>query len=310
MIEISIVIPVFNSESNLKELVSQIQSALEKHDHEIIMVDDRSKDNSWEVIKEISTSYANVTGLRLNRNYGQDNAILAGLHHVQGKYVVIMDDDLQHSPSDLLKLYDACQKGFDVVYADFFKKEQAFWKNLGSWVNGKVASLLLNKPKGLYISPYKIIKKKLVDEIIKYRGQYPYIDGIILNLTQNVSKIPATHYKRNQGESNFTLGRSVKLFLKIVTSFSIVPLRISTYLGFIVSLFGFLLIPYYLYEYFTGLIDTEGWTTITILLLILIGLVLFSLGIIGEYLGRIYMLMTYDTRFLVSETVGKEEEPE
>ena len=308
--EISIVVPVFNSEESLEELVSQIRQALKNLTHEIILVDDRSVDKSWTMIKDLSARFDNVVGLRLNRNYGQDNALLAGLHHVRGKYAVIMDDDLQHSPSDIPALYEVCREGYDVVYADFQKKEQAWWKNLGSWANGRMLTYLLGKPKDLYISPFKMISSYLVKQIIKYKGQYPYIDGIIFNLTQNIAKIPIKHHKRMLGKSNFTFSRSARLFLKIFTSFSIVPLRISTYLGFLVSLCGFLLIPYYLWEYFTGMIDTEGWITLTLLLLILIGLVLLSLGIIGEYLGRIYMLMTFDRRFLISEVSGKDEEDE
>ncbi len=143
--EISIVVPVYNSESCLEELVRQIAAHVPQH-HEIILVNDRSRDGSWSVIERLAAENESVLGICLRRNAGQDNAIMAGLHHAQGEYVVIMDDDLQHWPGDIERLYQRCQEGYDVCFANFEEKLQKSWKNLGSWFNGIAATLLLKKP--------------------------------------------------------------------------------------------------------------------------------------------------------------------
>ncbi|MEI6752088.1 MAG: glycosyltransferase family 2 protein [Paludibacter sp.] len=306
MIEISIVVPVYNSEDNLSELCAQINDALQTVTYELLLVNDRSKDNSWAVIKQMSEKYAQVIGINLRRNGGQDNAIMAGLNNVNGNYIVIMDDDLQHSPYDIIKLLNSCKKTeSDICFANFNVKKQAIWKNFGSWLNGKISEWLLNKPKGIYLSPFKIITKEVIDEIIKYSGPYPYIDGLLLSVTDNMVQINIKHHKRFQGKSNFNLTRSISVFLKHVTTFSITPLRVASLIGFICSLAGFLLIPYYIFDHFFNNNIVEGWTTLAILVLLIGGLILLSLGMTGEYLGRAYLNINKKPQFIIREIVKK-----
>src|SRR5262249_27175078 len=148
-----------------------------------------------------------------------------------GDVIVIMDDDLQHDPADIAALHDEIQNGRDVVYARFEHKEQALWKNLGSWFNGKVATLTLGKPPNVYISPYKAIRREILKEIVKYEGPYPYVDGLIFTVTSNLAEVTVTHHRRFAGRSNFSLVRSVAVWLKVVTGFSVIPLRIAMLLG-------------------------------------------------------------------------------
>ena len=303
MIEISIVVPVYNSEDNLTELCFQVEDTLKDISYELILVNDSSIDNSWKVIEQLSEKYTQVKGINLRKNCGQDNALMAGLNQVKGNYAVIMDDDLQHSPSDILKLHEACKNSnADVCFANFEKRKHAFWKNFGSWFNGKISEWMMNKPKHIYLSPYKIFTKEIVDEIIKYDGPYPYVDGLILWVTDNLIQIDVEHHKRFKGESNFNLTRSVSVFLKNVTTFSVTPLRIASLVGSICSIIGFVLILYYLIDYFVHKNVIEGWTTLAVLQLFMGGLLLLLLGLKGEYLGRTYMNVNNKPQFTIKNT--------
>ncbi len=304
MKEISIVIPVYNSHECVAEISRQIADALKGIEYEQIMVNDCSKDSSWDEIKKEAEKNPNLVGITLRKNGGQDSAILAGLNYAKGNYVVIMDDDLQHSPYDILKLYEEAKKGFDVVYADFDSKKQKLWKNLGSWFNGKISEIALDKPKNIYLSPFKIICRGVVEEMIKFNNLFPYIDGLIFQVTRNITQIPIEHHKREMGKSNYNLIKSIKVFLRMLFGFSTMPLLLTFYAGMISALAGLGLAVYYVIEYFSGRADVTGWTTLVILLLVLGGMILVSLGIIGKYLGQIYLTQNNCPKFIVKEVVG------
>ena len=304
--EISVVIPVFNSEGNLAPLCAQIAEALAGIRHEVLLVDDRSRDRSWEVIREIAGRTPEVTGIRLRKNSGQDNAIMAGLRSARGNYIVVMDDDLQHSPADIPALYRECAKGFDVCYAKFSVKRQAAWKNAGSWLNGKTAEVLIGKPPGIYLSPFKVVARGVVREIVRYRGPFPYIDGLIFMITSNITQIESVaHHERLAGESNYTLWRSVKVFLKLATNFSALPLRAAAVLGFACALLGFVLTAYFLAEYLVTEKVPEGWTSLVLINLFFFGVTLIAIGLVGEYVGRLFVHANRSANvFSVAERTG------
>lgn len=304
MPEISIVIPVYNSAAIVSEICRRINDSLATIHHEIILVNDNSMDASWEKIEAAFLRHENIIGINLRKNYGQDNAIMAGLRHASGNYTVIMDDDLQHNPADIVRLYEKCRQGYDVCYAGFNKKKQAAWKNLGSWINGKVAEILLKKPKAVYLSPFQIVSKEIVDRIIDYEGPYPYIQGLLLDHTDNLSQVEVDHHNRYAGQSNFNLIKSIKVFSNLITSFSIVPLRLATITGFISSSVGFMLVLFYLYRYFWGNRIVEGWTTIVLLQLVFGGFILLSLGIIGEYIGRLCLNINKKPQYNIKTVVS------
>lgn len=307
MKEISVVIPVYKSEKCIPELTKQISDALKDFDWELILVNDCSPDNSWTEIKKVAAENNNITGINLRKNGGQDLAILAGLNHAKGKRIVIMDDDLQHSPYDIPKLYAQAQKGFDVVYADFKQKKQKLWKNLGSWLNGKVSEITLGKPKGIYLSPFKIISGSVVKEMCKLNNLFPYIDGLIFQVTKNITQINIEHHKREYGKSNFTLVKSMQVFFRMMFGFSTFPLNFATYIGFFSSTMGFLLAIYFLVKFLLGLEPLTGWTSLIMVILILGGLILLALGIIGKYIGQMYLTINNSPKYIVKETVGYEE---
>ena len=307
MKEISVVIPVYKSEECIPELTKQISDALKDFNWELILVNDCSPDNSWTEIKKVAAENNNITGINLRKNGGQDLAILAGLNHAKGKWIVIMDDDLQHSPYDIPKLYAQAQKGFDVVYADFKQKKQKLWKNLGSWLNGKVSEITLGKPKGIYLSPFKIISGSVVKEMCKLNNLFPYIDGLIFQVTKNITQINIEHHKREYGKSNFTLLKSMQVFFRMMFGFSTFPLNFATYIGFFSSTMGFLLAIYFLVKFLLGLEPLTGWTSLIMVILILGGLILLALGIIGKYIGQMYLTINNSPKYIVKETVGYEE---
>lgn len=307
MKEISVVIPVYKSEKCIPELTKQISDALKDFNWELILVNDCSPDNSWTEIKKVAAENNNITGINLRKNGGQDLAILAGLNHAKGKWIVIMDDDLQHSPYDIPKLYTQAQKGFDVVYADFKQKKQKLWKNLGSWLNGKVSEITLGKPKGIYLSPFKIISSSVVKEMCKLNNLFPYIDGLIFQVTKNITQINIEHHKREYGKSNFTLVKSIQVFFRMMFGFSTFPLNFATYIGFFSSTMGFVLAIYFLVKFLLGLEPLTGWTSLIMVILILGGLILLALGIIGKYIGQMYLTINNSPKYIVKETVGYEE---
>ncbi|MGZ4055982.1 MAG: glycosyltransferase family 2 protein [Bacteroidia bacterium] len=303
-IEISIVIPVYNSSEIIEELHQRIVKALQDYcTYELIFVNDCSKDNSWQKIALLAQNNNSIVGINLRKNSGQDNALLAGLRVVKGNYCVIMDDDLQHDPEDILKLHQECKKGFDVCYANFNDKKQSILKNTGSNVNGKIAELLVAKPKGIYLSPFKIINSSTVMEIAKFAGPYPYIDGIILTITQNLTQINTEHQQRHSGKSNYTFSRSFSVFMKLFTGFSVIPLRLATIGGFTATIIGFIISLKYLYDYFITKNYIPGWTTVVVLIIFFGGLILTTLGIIGEYIGRMYLTLNNKPQYTISEVV-------
>jgi len=302
-VSISIVVPVYNSEGNVEALQDAVAHELAGVSYELIFVDDRSRDGSWAVIKDLAQKHPEVIGISLRKNYGQDNAIMVGLRHARGQAVVIMDDDLQHHPRDIKRLCAELDRGYDVCFANFTNREHSIHKRLISDWNGRVAELVISKPRGIYLSPYKAIRKEVVDEITKYDGPYPYVDGLLFQYTANVTQIDAQHHKRHSGRSSTTFWRQFMLFLSFVTNFSILPLRIAALSGVIVSVIALILGLFFLVKRITGGIDLPGWTALTVISLFLGGVTLFFLGVIGEYVGRVTMNVNRVPQYSIREIV-------
>lgn len=307
--ELSIVIPVYNSVNILDELVQQIQKEINfVENFELILVNDCSPDQSWEKILSLIEQYSFIKGINLRKNSSQHNAIMAGLHHAQGNVIVMMDDDLQHSPKYIHTLYNKIIEGADVCYTKFDQKKHAAWKILGSKINDLIANLLLKKPKNLYLSSFKAISGSVLPEIISYDGPYPYLDGLILNTTHSISVINVEHNERYSGMGNYNFIRSFSLLLKMATTFSVLPLRLATYLGIFISVLSFLLGTFYLLMSFFSDNFPPGWTTLIVIILFLGGIQLISLGIIGEYIGRSYLKLNKKHQFLIKEIKSNQNE--
>ncbi len=302
--DLSIVIPVYNSEDILPNLVKEIENYVNFIDNfELILVNDCSPDDSWRVIKELKEKYKFIKGVNLRKNAGQHNAIMAGLNNSNGEVIIMMDDDLQHSPSYIKNLYNEIKNGVDVCYTKFKNKKHKTWKIAGSKFNDLIANVLLKKPKDLYLSSFKSISKDIKDEIIKYDGAYPYIDGLIILTTNNISTIEVKHFDRFAGEGNYNLIKSTSLWLKMATNFSILPLRFATLMGSIISFISFILGTYFIILKLLFDSSPEGWTSIMVVILFLGGIQLISLGVIGEYLGRSYLKLNKKQQFIIKEVI-------
>lgn len=301
--QLSIVVPVYRSAECLPELARRVEEEVSRYfqSYELVLVNDDSPDTSWEVIQRLAAEHNFVTGLNLRKNAGQDNAIMAGLNSAIGDVIVIMDDDLQHDPSDIPALHNQIESGFDVVYARFEHKQQAAWKNLGSWFNDRMAVLTLGKPKNIYMSPYKAIRREVVREITKYAGPYPYVDGLIFAVTSKITQVPATHHTRFAGKSNYNFLRSIKVFLKLATGFSAYPLRMVAFLGFAMSLLAFVLAAFFVLLTLIWSRGPEGWASVIVAILFIGGIQLMGLGAVGEYVGRIFVTQNARPQFTVKE---------
>ena len=308
---LSIVVPVYKSEMILSLLVEKVQKEmLEKgldNQFEMLLVNDSSPDNSWQVICSLAKQHPFIKGISLRRNSGQHNAIMAGLNNVSGRVVVIMDDDLQHPPSAIGELLNVVLEGYDVCYTRYINRQHALWKKVGSNFNNWIATLLLGKPKGLYLSSFKAMRKEIVEEVIKYDGPYAYVDGLILDVTDSITMIDIEHQPRVSGEGNYDLGRSISLWLKMATSFSIIPLRIASITGLIIASLSLVMVGMVFIQKLLHPEIATGWTSLMATIMFIGGVQIFSIGLIGEYLGRSYLKLNGKPQFVIGATTIQNE---
>ncbi len=292
LVKTSIVIPVYNGALSIGRLVDELIIRLSPvFNIEIVLVNDCSPDNSEKVCIAITKKHPEFVSLySLAKNVGEHNAVMAGLNKASGDFAVIIDDDFQNPVSEVIKLIDfMINNNYDVVYTYYEEKKHSIFRNLGSRFNDKVANVMLKKPKDLYMSSFKIVSRFLINEVIKYDLPYPYIDGLILRRTSNIGKIKVSHTEREFGKSNYTLRKLISLWMNMFTNFSILPLRISIILGFIFSFVGFLISIYALIEKISDPNVPQGYTFIVIIISFYAGIQLIAIGMVGEYMGRMYM---------------------
>ena len=303
---ISIIIPVFNSENTIATLVNNIAKVLGDHyQFEVILINDSSEDNSEKKCKELVEKFSNVSLFSLSKNFGEHNAIMAGLNKCSGDYAIIMSDDLQHSTAALLELikYGIKEKdNFDVVYTYYDKKKYGFFKNIGSKFNDIVANFLLSKPKHLYLSSFKFINRLLITEIIKHQSPFTYIDGLILGTTNKIGKIKVEHGERIHGKSGYTLIKMLQLWSNMSTSFSIFPLRLSLLMGSILSFTGFILAIIFIVNKLVNNVFPTGAAATFVAVTIFSGVILISVGVIGEYVGRMFISLNKKPQFVIRDS--------
>ncbi|MEO8332990.1 MAG: glycosyltransferase family 2 protein [Gallionella sp.] len=307
---LSIVVPVYRSAQILPQLVEQIHAEMLKEGladrFELLLVNDASPDNSWQVIRSLAAKHHFIKGISLRRNFGQHNAIMAGLNHVSGDFVILMDDDLQHPPHAIGDMVRALAEGYDVCYTNYVNRQHAYWKKLGSQFNDWVATQLLGKPKGLYLSSFKGLRKEIVWEVIRYDGPYAYVDGLILDVTRSITTIDIEHQSRHEGEGNYNLRRSISLWLKMATSFSVLPLRVASYTGFALAVLSMVMIVFIVVQKMLHPEFPRGWASLIATILFIGGIQTLCIGMIGEYLGRTYLKLNHKPQFVVGATTWKQ----
>ena len=291
--DFSIIIPVYHSEQIIPTLLSRLNKLKSKKKWEVLFIDDGSSDNSYEsLIKNLRNTALEATVIRHTRNFGDHAAILTAYRHARGKYLINIDDDLQNPPEEIIRIFNyAIDKKIDVVYGDYIIKQHSLWRNVGSKFANFTANLLLDLPKKLYLSSFRCVRREIALKAAEYNGPFVYIDGLLSQLTQSIGTIAVKHDKRVLGKSGYTLRRLIRLWLNIFTNFSLMPLRLATILGCFMAFSGFIGVIIVLIESLIIGIVVPGWLSMICLILLFGGIQCFLIGISGEYLGRVLMIV-------------------
>lgn len=304
---ISFCIPCYRSEHTIEKVIDEIIleiSNLSDYDYEIIMADDNSPDNVFEVISKRAVSDEKIKAIQFARNFGQQAGLIATSRYATGDIVVFLDDDGQCPVNKLKELIDPLLHGYDISMAKYITKKQSWFKNFGSKLNDITEEIMTSKPKGLYASNFVAVKKFVIDEMGKYSGPYPYFTGLLLRISNKATNVIMEDRSRLEGGTTYTLRKLISTWLNGFTNFSIKPLRISTYMGLITSFLGFLYAIYIVIQRLAFNDITDGWSSIMCILLILGGLILGVLGIIGEYVGRIYMSINDTPQYTIRNSIN------
>jgi undecaprenyl-phosphate 4-deoxy-4-formamido-L-arabinose transferase len=302
---LSIVVPVYRGAATVGRLVEALSGLSVEGGLEIVLVNDGSPDNSGEVCRAlVASAQVPVTLVEHARNFGEHNAVMSGLRQARGDFIITMDDDLQNPPEEVVKLYDHARlNGFDVVYTRYAEKKHEGWRNLGSRFANKVADWLLDKPKGLYLSSFRCMSRMVARAVVRYRGPYPYVDGLIMQVTQRIGSIEVAHLPRAEGRSNYNLRRLVRLWLNLATNFSLLPLRLAVFIGVAMAAIGALGAAIVIFEAVFNQ-PPPGWASTMVVTLLVAGVQFFMLGILGEYVGRVFLTANRKPQGVVREVVG------
>ncbi len=300
---LSIVVPVYNGAGSLPTLVEELSRLEVQGGLEIVLVNDGSPDDSLEVCRELSRrNEVALTVVNLARNFGEHNAVMAGLTHARGAYIVTMDDDLQNPPEDVVGLWRYTRDNdFDVVYTFFAQKQHAAWRNLGSRFTNWCADKLLQKPKGIYLSSFRCMNAFTAKAILAHTGPFPYVDGLVTQVTQNIGVHEVTHLPRAEGDSNYTIRRLTRLFFSMLLNFSVTPLRLGALVGFGMALLGLVGFVVVVAEALTSTGGPRGWPSLMAATFLLAGVQLMMLGLLGEYLGRLFLTANRKPQFVVRD---------
>ena len=304
--KLSFVIPCYRSENTVLTVVDEIENTVDQRpefDYEIILVNDGSPDNVWEVIKKRAREDDKIIGINLSKNFGQHSALMAGYNNVTGDIVVSLDDDGQTPACDVFKLIDELDKGYDIVYAQYPETHQNWFRRMGSDFTKKVTDYLFDiKGDDRKGSSYFVAKRYLIDEMIKYKNAYPYLAGLVLRSTRNISMVDINHRSRLEGQSGYSIKKLLALWLNGFTAFSIKPLKLGTYLGFFLASLGFIFaIITVIRKLFITPMMEAGWSSIISIMLIIGGAILVMLGLMGEYIGRIYICINNSPQYVIKE---------
>ena len=310
MKKISFVIPCYRSENTLGHVVTDIEETMRRpeleaaYEYEIILVNDCSPDNTLSTIRKLCEEKKYIKGIAFARNFGQHAALMAGLRQSCGDYVVCLDDDGQTPADEVDKLLGKLEEGFDAVYAKYEHKQHSGFRNLGSKVNELMLRVMLAKPKELYVSSYFAVKRFVVEDMIRYENSYPYVIGLVLRATKSITNVVVNHREREEGNSGYTLKKLLALWFNGFTAFSVKPLRIATCIGGFSAVAGFLYGFYTIIKKFVNPDVPLGFSSIMAAIVFFSGMILVMLGLIGEYIGRMYISMNNSPQYVIRERIN------
>lgn len=307
MSKISFVIPCYRSEKTLEGVVTEIRDTMQtmqEYEYDIILVNDCSPDNTFEVIAGLCKQYDNISGIDLAKNFGQHAALMAGLRKSEGDIVVCLDDDGQTPANEVGKLLKGLENGSDVVYASYDNKQHNAFRNFGTWMNDIMTRAMLGKPKDLHLTSYFAAKRFVVDSMLQYENSYPYIIGLVLRATRNITNVPVKHRSREVGTSGYTMKKLLGLWFNGFTAFSILPLRIATVAGAIFAGSGFVYGIYTVIKKFVNPAVPLGFSSMMAAIVFIGGMLMIMLGLIGEYIGRIYISINNSPQYVIRREVG------
>lgn len=302
--KLSFVIPCYRSENTIETVVQEICDTVATRsgtDYEIVLVNDCSPDGVWQVIKRLAANDNHIKGICLAKNFGQHCALMAGYGQATGDYVISLDDDGQTPASESFKLVDKLEEGFDVVYGYYEHSAQHLFRRFGTWVNKKMAEAIIGQPKTLRTTSFFIMRKFIVEEIVRYPHPFAYISGLVFRATKNLGNVEVQHRRRIEGESGYTIAGLIGLWINGFTAFSVKPLRAATFIGLLCALVGFVAGLYVVYQKFLNPEIPVGYTSILATLLFVGGMIMLLLGLIGEYVGRIYISINQSPQYVVRE---------
>jgi glycosyltransferase involved in cell wall biosynthesis len=302
---LSFVIPLYFSAGTIRPLVKEIEALAVEGGHEIVLVNDGSRDETAAVCRElVREAKVPVVYIEHARNFGEHNAVLTGWRHACGAHVVNLDDDGQNLPAEAVRLWEKAKaERLDVVYGWYAEKKHSPWRNAGSWLTNKMTDWALDKPKGFYLSSFRCVSAFAAGEVAANGGPFPYIDGLLLQATQRIGSLEVRHAERVTGKSGYTLRRLVRLWASSFVNFSVMPLRIATLLGVTMGLGGMLAVGGVVYLWATGQGPVFGWGSLMAALLLFSGVQLLLLGVIGEYIGRMFLTINQRPQAVVREVV-------
>lgn len=310
---ISFVLPCYGSEKTITFVVDEIREVIAQkpeYDYEIIAVNDCSPDNVWGVLLDLAEKDSKVRLLGLAKNMNRPGAVMCGLGRASGDYIVVMDDDGQCPMDHFWELLEPLLGESDVSIAAYPSRKQSLFKNFGTIVNMKMTEFILDRPKDLQFTNFMVMRRYIAREICRYQNPYPYMTGLILRTTRRITCVPMEERERYSGSTNFTFIKMLNLWMNGLTAFSIKPLRLSTLLGVILAGCGFL---YGLYVIIARIVDASivpGYSSLMAVLLLIGGCLMLMLGLIGEYIGRIYISLNNSPQYVIRDEVNFEKSGE
>lgn len=315
MKKISFVIPCYRSQDTIAKVIDEIDEKMQEmkeYEYEVVMVNDCSPDDTIGTIRRLCKERPSGNGARRGigfaKNFGQHSALMAGLRASTGDYLICLDDDGQTPANEVDRLIEKLEEGYDAVYAKYEHKQHSVFRNFGSKVNELMTRIMLGKPKELYVSSYFGVRRFLANEMLRYENSYPYVIGLVLRSTKNIANVTVTHREREQGASGYTLKKLLGLWFNGFTAFSVKPLRIATLIGAFSAVAGFL---YGFYTIIKKLVNPEvpmGFSSTMAALVFFGGMIMLMLGMVGEYVGRIYISLNNSPQYVIREEINLPEE--